>query len=174
MLAFVLWMLSKIFRANISTCINFSWRPYPCLRWWCCRLVAKLQAMQIPTLSFGWRKGYKRRSFQRLLWMAKNLVGIWKEVVFLCKCKLMIISFLSVLPFDEILFHFHSIVQIDETLLLLTLLSFFRMWVSRVRVWSGCQTSNNTPFAITIHVKCLFDEFTIQWSWCKKLMSQQI
>ena len=57
MLAFVLWMLSKIFRANISTYINFSWRLCSCLQWWCWHLEAKLQATHLPMLTFGWRKG---------------------------------------------------------------------------------------------------------------------
>ena len=93
----------KIFRTNISTYINFSWRPCSCLQWWCWHLVARLQAMHLSLLIFGWRK----------IWY-----GIWKKVVLFCKCKLIIF------------FHFYSIVQIDETLLLLTFLLFFRMWVS--------------------------------------------
>ena len=146
MLAFVLWMLSKIFRANISTYVNFSWRLCSCLHddvgiWW-------LGCKQcIFPAYFGWRK----------IWY-----GIWKKVVLFCKCKLM--SF----------FHFYSIMQINETLLVLTFLFFFRMWVSRV----GCgrdiyQTSSITPFAVcwwalTIHVKCFLDELAIQM---KLLMS---
>ena len=55
MLAFVLWMLSKIFRANISTYVNFSWRLCLCLHddvgiWW-------LGCNASFLLTFGWRKG---------------------------------------------------------------------------------------------------------------------
>ena len=84
MLAFVLWMLSKIFRANISTYVNFSWRLCSCLHddvgiWW-------LGCKQcIFPAYFGWRKfgmAFGRRSS-----FSAN-VSWWAFSIFILLCNL--------------------------------------------------------------------------------------
>ena len=67
MLAFVLQMLSKIFRTNILTYVNFSWRHYDRLQWGWWYFVAGFEVIHLFLLASGWRK----------IWC-----GIWKKVVF--------------------------------------------------------------------------------------------
>ena len=103
----------------------------------------------------------EKTQFQCLLWMVKNCNGIWKEVIFLCKCKLMIIFIFSVCHLMKPWWYWHSF-------------SSLGMWVSRV----GCggmyvRHQAFTPFAVcwralTLHVKRFLDECAIQM---KLLMS---
>ena len=84
--------------------------------WWCWHLVARLQCIFPAYLWMAkgrscWRFLWmaKKRSFQCLLWMVKNCNGIWKEVIFLYKCKLVIIFIFSVCHLMKPYSYWHSL-----------------------------------------------------------------
>ena len=135
----------KIFRTNISTYVNFSWRHYDRLQWGWWHFVAGIQVIHLFLHASGWRKfgvAFGRSSFS-------------------ANCKLMFIFIISVCHLMKPWWYWHSF-------------SSLGMWVSRVGC-GGMYVRHQafTPFAVcwralTIHVKCFLDECAIQM---KLLMS---